>query len=541
MKKIDFKIFKIFKISNVIDYAILCILTFIFMNLLCLGGLDRVSAQEQAESANIQIKQKMLGDETGEKKLLIDLDVKNMSIIDVLRLLAEQGQVNIVASRNVQGRVSAKLQDVTIEQALDAILEANNFIFKQEKGIIKVITQQDALQQEQTEKLISRVFFLNNVKAADLKQVLNSLKSPRGRVEINTISNQIIITDTVDKIKEVEDSILVLDRKLVTQIYNLNYAQAKEMQVKILEIIPKQEGEVFVDERTNSLVVRAIPETIDKIDMLVKNWDKRSQQVLIEAKIMEISLDKSSGLGVNWEYLSTTGEDAVSVSGSLPASIATGGTLRVGTLSKDQYQVTLQALESSTDTNILSNPRIVVLNNNEANILVGSSEPYLVTYIDKETSTQTEETKFIDVGIKLNVLPRISDDDFITLKIHPEVSSARRVAEVNNSLAVDTTQADTTVVVKDGKTIVLGGLIKDTESLVESKIPVLGNIPLLGVFFRSRARSDVKKEIVVFITPHIIKQDFFMEDYKKREDAMEEAVNSALNKWKKWEEINAPK
>jgi len=512
----------------------------IFILMLCVLQLSNVQAQEQLKSYKIPNDQKNTSQEKTENSLLIDLDVKNMSIVDVLRLLAEQGQVNIVASRNVQGRVSAKLQNVTIEQALGAILDANNFIFRNEGGIIKVITQQDALQQAQTEKLISRVIYLVNVKAADLRQVLNSLKSPRGRVEINTMSNQIIVTDTLDKIKEVEDAILVLDRKLVTQIYNLNYAQAKEMQAKILEIIPKQEGEVFVDERTNSLIVRAIPETVDKIDILIKNWDKQQQQVLIEAKIMEISLDKSSGVGINWEYLSTSGEDAVSLAGTLPATIATGATLRVGTLSKDQYQVTLQALESSTDTNILSNPSIVVLNNSEANILVGSSEPYLVTYIDKETSTQTEETKFIDVGIKLNVVPRISDDDFITLKIHPEVSSARRVAEVNNSLAVDTTQADTTVVVKDGKTIVLGGLIKDTESFVESKIPVLGDIPLLGLFFRSRARSDVKKEIVVFITPHIVKQDFFLNNDSDRDQARKKAVIDALSKWKKLEEVNAP-
>lgn len=467
----------------------------------------------------------------------INLDVKNMSILDVLRLLAEQGQVNIVASRNVQGRVTAKLNDITVSQALDAVLTANNFVFIEDKGIIRVLTQQDVLQEEQTEKLVSRVFFLNNVKVADLRQVLNSTKSPRGRVEMNSMGNQIIITDTVANIAEAEGIIAALDHKMITKIYNLNYADAKDLLAKLTELIPKQEGEIFIDERTNSLVVRAISETIAKIDLLIENWDKRSKQVLIEAKILEISADKSKGLGLNWEYFNDTDGDAINVSAVLPASISNGGTFRIGTLTADQYQVTIQALESMSDTNILSNPRITVMSNNEANILVGASEPYLVTYIDKDSNTQTEETKFIDVGVKLTVTPKISDDGFVTLKIHPEVSSARRVAEVNNSLAVDTTQADTTVIVEDGKTIVLGGLIKDTVSKTKSQVPILGNIPILGMFFKSQGTSTVKKEIVVFITPHIVKQNTPDIDVSaKRDQAMKKALDDALNNWREWEE-----
>lgn len=354
-----------------------------------------------------------------ENQLLISLDVKSMSILDVLRLLADQGQVNIVASRNVQGRVTAKLKDVTVQQALDAILDANNFMYEEGKGIIKVFTHQDALQKEQTEVLESRVFFMSNIKATDLRPVLNSIKSARGRVEVNTKSNQVIVTDTPKKLREAQDAILILDRRLLTQVYELNYADAKEIQTKMLEIIPKDEGEVIIDERTNSLVIRAIPEVVHKIDDMIKRWDQRPMQVLIEAKIIELSLDHTKAMGINWEYLSTSGEDAVTLTGALPAGVSTGGTLRVGTLSQDQYEVTLQALESSTNTNILSNPRIVVIDNQEANILVGSSEPYLITYIDSESKTQTEETKFIDVGIKLNVTPKISNKGYITLKIPP--------------------------------------------------------------------------------------------------------------------------
>jgi general secretion pathway protein D len=144
------------------------------------------------------------------------------------------------------------------------------------------------------------------------------------------------------------------------------------------------------------------------------------------------------------------------------------------------------------------------MNGKEASILVGSSEPYLVQTKDTDTGLITTETKFLDVGIKLIVTPTITEDGFVIMKIHPEVSSARRVAEVDNALAVDTTQADTTLMVKNGEAVILGGLIKDSNKTTVNKIPVLGDIPLLGLFFRNDIKEKVKQELVVFIMPHLM-------------------------------------
>ncbi|RKY34338.1 MAG: hypothetical protein DRP78_06695, partial [Candidatus Omnitrophota bacterium] len=468
--------------------------------------------------------------------LRINLDVKNMSIIDVMRLLAEQGKVNIVASRNVQGRVSAKLQDVSVKQALGAILDANNFTYKEEDGIIKVFTRQDIIQKEQTAVLVSKIFQLKNIKAAEIRQILNSLKSPRGKVEIDAVSNQAVLTDSHKKVDEISEVIYTFDCPIKTQIYNLNYADASEINAKLVNLIPKQEGEVFVDKRTNSIVVRATEATIDKANQLINNWDKHCEQVLIEAKILEVSLDNTKGLGINWEYQSSAKSNAINVSSVLPASIVTGGIFKIGTLTEDEYAVTIQALETSTNTNVLSSPRISVMDNTEANILVGSAEPYVSIYLDKETNTQTEETKFINVGVKLKVTPQISGDGYVRLKIHPEVSSARRVSEVNNALAIDTTQADTTVLVKDGKTIVLAGLIKDTYSDIVAKVPVLGDVPILGIFFRNMVKTKIKKEIIVFITPHILNDKRIEDDLDRRSQAVKDALQAAAMQWDKYRE-----
>ncbi|MDD5746762.1 MAG: type II and III secretion system protein, partial [Candidatus Omnitrophica bacterium] len=163
-----------------------------------------------------------------------------------------------------------------------------------------------------------------------------------------------------------------------------------------------------------------------------------------------------------------------------------------------------EMLEATSDTDVLSAPRVVVMNEKEASILVGSSEPYLIQTKDTDTGLITTETKFMDVGIKLIVTPKIAENGFVIMEIHPEVSSARRVAEVENALAVDTTQADTTLMVKDGDVVILGGLIKDSVKTTVNKVPILGDIPILGLFFRNDGKEKVKQELVVFISPHLM-------------------------------------
>lgn len=452
----------------------------------------------------------------------VTLDVKNMNILDVLRLIAEQSGLNIVASRNIHGTVTVKLQNVQIKDALEAILDSNNFTYIIDGNIIRVYSYQDLQQKEQIALMKTKVFLLKFAKANDIKQVLLSIKSPRGRIEIDAKTNQVIVTEVDESMKDIAEAIAVLDREMLTRVFKLNYASAKEIHTKLLEMIAKQEGDVFVDERTNSIMISAVPPVVSKIEVLLQSWDKRSAQVLIEAKILEITADKSKNFGIDWQYKNANDHN-LDLSGKIPFSQTAGGIFKIGTLTADEYAATLLMLESTTDVNLLSAPRISVVDNKEASILVGSNEPYLVTYIDKETQTQSQDTKYLDVGIKLKVTPQIGEDNYITINIHPEVSTARRVAEVSNSLAIDTTQADTTVLVKDGNTIVVGGLIKDKKEKVVSKIPIIGDIPILGLLFRGTQDTINKKEVVVFITPHIIRPD----------TARDEAINTAIGQARK--------
>ncbi|MCP4649453.1 MAG: hypothetical protein GY853_05140 [PVC group bacterium] len=449
---------------------------------------------------------------------LVSIEADNENIVSVLKSIAEQAEVNLVVSKSVSGTVTVSLSNIPLEQALDSVVKSNNYLYKQENDIINVYSYEEIKQEERFSKVRTRVYTLKYADVADLRRILLSMKSSRGRIELNEKANQVIITDTQEKIEEVEIAIARLDQRPMLKKYRLLFAKAAEVQTKLLQVIPPAKGEIFVDERTNSIVVKATPVILNDVDELISGWDVKSRQVLIEAKILQVTLDKSVKTGIDWQYL----KGKYNLNGNFAQNITTGSTVQVGMLDRRNYTAVLELLESSSDTDVLSSPRIVVMDGKEASILVGSSEPYMVQQKDTDTGLITTETKFLDVGIKLNVLPTITEDGYVIMQIHPEVSSARRVAEVDNALAVDTTEADTTMMVLNGDTVVLGGLIKDSHKLTVNKVPVLGNIPVVGLFFRNDVKEKVKQELVVFITPHIIEpngtNDVLMREAQRIED-----------------------
>jgi len=474
----------------------------------------------------------------------ITLDVENMNIEMVLKMIAEQSGLNVVISKSVTGTVTVKLDKVNIYQSLDSVLKTNNYVYSIENDIISVYSYQDSQQQERFTNLQTKVFTLAYTDVADLKRILLSMKSPRGKIETNEKNNQAIITDTPDKIKEIGAALQEIDQETQVKSYKLLYSKAKDVETKLLQIVPKEKGDIYVDERTNNVVVRATPVILKNIDNFIEGWDSQHKQVLIEAMIMEVTLDETTKLGISWEqkHDNTTDSAAdhpkfVDIATKFAVNLATagpGGIFTVGSLTADQYAITLEALRTNANTQVLSSPRVVVIDRETANILVGSSEPYSVATTDPVSHLVVQDVKYVDVGVKLDVTPEIGEDKFVTMKIHPEVSTARRVAEVDNVVAKDTTQADTTMMVKDGETIVLGGLIKNSKTQTINKVPFLGDIPILGLAFKSRSYQDVKKEILVFITPHILtndnRQTVSRQDYKAAIDRVSRGDDYIENK-----------
>lgn len=472
----------------------------------------------------------------------ITLDVQNMGIDAVLKMISDQSGMNVVLSNNVTGTVTVKLDKISVIQALDSVLKANNYLYAIDNGIITVYTYQDSEQQGRFINLQTKVFTLNYTDVSDLKKVLLSMKTARGKVETNEKNNQAVVTDTPEKVKEIETALEELDQPTETKQYKLLYSKAKDVEPKILQIIPKEKGDVYTDERTNSIIVKATPVILKNIDNFIGGWDSQHKQVLIEAMILEVTLDETTKLGIEWQQLAQSVDasgkatshpslvnTAVKLASNLPAA-GPAGFFKIGSLTADEYNVVIDALKSNVNTEVLSSPRVVVIDNEKANILIGSSEPYAVATTDPITKLLVQDIKYIDVGIKLDVTPQIGEDNYVTMKIHPEVSTARRVPEVDNVVAKDTTQADTMMMVKDGETIILGGLISNSKKTTINKIPLLGDIPILGLIFRNKNYHDQKKEVVVFITPHILTND-------NRQTVSRQRYQDTVNRTKRGDEI----
>jgi type II secretory pathway component GspD/PulD (secretin) len=192
-----------------------------------------------------------------------------------------------------------------------------------------------------------------------------------------------------------------------------------------------------------------------------------------------------------------------------------GSRIVSGVLDQDSYTATLQILQTLTKINLLSSPRITTLDNEEAKILVGASVPYKTVDTREENGAirTFEKVTIVDVGVKLFVTPSINEDGFVTLRIRPEVSTVTGYSE--GIPIVEKSETETSVMVRDGVTIVIGGLIKDEHRKIRNSIPLLGSIPILGIPFRSTHDSVAKTELVIFLTPHIITGDTNTEELIK--------------------------
>jgi type II secretory pathway component GspD/PulD (secretin) len=249
-------------------------------------------------------------------------------------------------------------------------------------------------------------------------------------------------------------------------------------------------------------VVTDIDKVLAKIETMVAELDKKTKQVEIVAKMVDVDFEASREIGVRWDALNLSGSDVnavgdavIKAQGSDPA-----GVFRIGTVqSWGQLSFILDALEREQKANIISNPRIVTADNREANILVGKEIPLIVS--DEAGNPITELTK---VGIILRVTPHVNQDNSVTLDMHPEVSELSAQATVQGGVIISLSEADTRVVVGHGETAVIGGLINEVESTVQKGVPGLMKIPFLGHLFKLDSKTKKKRELIIFVTPRIV-------------------------------------
>ncbi|MBF0595658.1 MAG: secretin and TonB N-terminal domain-containing protein [Candidatus Omnitrophica bacterium] len=457
----------------------------------------------------------------------VQLDFRDLDIIDTLKFLAMKGGINIIAGKDVVGKVSLFLKDVTIKDALDIILQANNLAYEKRGGIIYVMTEAEyknikGNNYKDTRQI--KLFSLKYTKPDSVFRALDTFKSDIGKIVVDEETGTVVIMDTPERIAAMEPIIADLDQQPLTKTFVFQYARAKDVQaVLTTRLDSKKTGVVSLDERGNSLIVTALPGRMTEVEELIKGLDKKTKEVLLEVKILKVILNDNFFMGVDWSKILTSmrkqGLNMTSTFNASSGSISPGSYFQLGMGGEGHdYSTVLRALAEFGETRNLSSPSIAVTNGEQAKIHIGSSKPYVTTSqavgASATTSTTSAQVSFIELGVQLEVTPIINDEGFVTMRIKPEISSQDGevtyyiASGVQNTVPnVARTTAETNVMVKDGTTIVIGGLRKDEKVKTTAKVPLLGDIPLIGLAFRSKSDKTEKDEIVVFITPHIISGD----------------------------------
>ena len=381
----------------------------------------------------------------------INLDIQAADIHTVLRTLAEYSGRNIIAGKEVEGEVTARLYDTPWQDALNSILRSHGFGYIEENGIL-------------------RVGVLQKLRTEDLEEAAAERK---------------------------KDELLPIE----TQVVKLQFADAEELKPALSDMMT-QRGKLQVDSRTNALIVSDIPSSVVKVAAMAVDLDSRTPQVEITSRLVDLSLEDSKNLGITWSAnnIQPAGSP-VTISGGVAAP-TTGpvAALSIGSVqSWGQLQATLDALARNKKANVVSNPNITTVNNREAKILVGQKIPLIVA--DQAGNAITQLTK---IGIQMAVIPHVNSDKTITMDMHTEVSELSSQATVQGGVIIQTSEADTRVLVDNGETAVIGGLVRDVKSHTYTGVPVLQNLPLLGWFFRNTNEEMAKRELIIFVTPHLI-------------------------------------
>ncbi|MCC5839089.1 MAG: hypothetical protein JJT96_03110 [Opitutales bacterium] len=420
--------------------------------------------------------------ERSETADTISVDFPDEDVRVIIRNVADLFGLNVVIPQELTGRVSLKLRDVTWPQLFQVILEPLNYTYITDRNIILIRNRNELLQ------------------------------------------------EPVD-----------------TRVFVVNFSQAAEIRDSIAPLVDAAAGgRIQVDRRSNALVITERPSRFNGIQQIIETLDRPTEQVMIESKFIEISNRDVRNLGVDWQSLAGFGVRAGPIQrdwerlrtpGESTETITQGTTLNpdgtvnvtssrtrtqenplvraintedTAVFSADAFQVLLSALENKNESRLVSNPTIVTMNNTPAQINIGEEYPIPAYTFNAERGTfEVSGFEYKPIGILLNVTPQVNSAGFINMRINPEISS--RTGEVNFGGAsgavipiVTTRRTESSVTIKSGFTLAIGGLIEQVQSDGTSQVPVLGNIPVLGRLFSSESRDETRRNLVIFITARIL-------------------------------------
>lgn len=399
----------------------------------------------------------------------ISIDVHEADIGNVLRLLARQNDLNIVASDSVRGKITLTLQQVTVAQALDNILRANGFKYVLDDDIITVQPARSFPIYE----METRVYRLKHIEAGNVMEAIQEIKSPNGKIKMLTPSfhNR---TDTYETNKK---------------------------------FVPREDQYWL---RSSVLIVTDTPANLEAMDRIIQALDLPVPNVMIEARLVELSPQEKSAIGIDWDkqlaaqVFNIDESHGPGFAYSFQAS--KGQRVNFATLNALQFNLALKFLKENTNSKLLSYPRVISMDNEPADIRVGTTFP--IPSITRGTGGQGDFVTFYykNVDIALRVIPHVIDDSTVTMYVNPiieEVIGEVKI-DINTAPITNKREVDTVVKVRSGHTVVIGGLIREKVLRTVKKVWLLGDIPLLGLLFRGTEHEKVQTDLVIFLTPRIL-------------------------------------
>ncbi|MCG8587433.1 MAG: hypothetical protein MI757_22225 [Pirellulales bacterium] len=401
-------------------------------------------------------------DREGDNQLSIN--IQDADIREVLKLLGEQSGLNILTTNSVSGNVSATMNGVDVASAIDAILKSNGYLAHREGNFVYVGTAEDfETRRRLAEVIATRVYRPNYATAAEIQELVTPLLTQNvGSISVTSPAEIGIATDSSgaggDKYSGLE-----------------------------------------------TIVIRDYESVLCEIDAVVREVDQQPLQVAIEAMILSIKLSDEYKFGVDFEALLDNDKIRL-ISGNPPASLASidtsEGGLKFGFMDQN-LSLFIDALETIGDANVIASPRLTCLNKQKAQILIGAQKGYVSTTVTETSTTQSVE--FLEVGTQLRLRPFVSSDGMIRMEVHPELSTGEVLLRGDFTLPEkEVTEVTTNIMCQDGRTIIIGGLIREELSTTASQIPLVGALPYVGAAFRQKKEQIERREIIVLITPRII-------------------------------------
>lgn len=489
------------------------------------------SSQTDDSDSDIALQGSYLTFPANKNIKISSLDFRATDVPDALRSLAQLIKINLMLSQEITGQVTILFSDVTIEEAFNTILTNFNLTFAWEGSILRIFAKSSA-------PTMTRIFSIQHTNAADLQQIVTKILTPNvGALEIDSRTNSLMVTDTAAKLNEVKNLLPKIDVKEsavqvtsrpVTEVYYLNYADATTLSapikmlsanVQIQEFSSSQASQAgaaggTTTGRMDMMIITDTQNNLDRIRELIEKLDVPPIQVTIDAHIYEIDKNEEERLGINWQKsipIPGSNDSLFDISIAPETSDAGGtGVFRFGSLDVNQFKALLAMLKTHSFAKVLSNPVITTLNNRQANITVGQAIPYVsASQVNAETGQVTNTIAQANANIALVVTPSVTGNDEVFLDIQPTISSVLGYTDLggNSTPNLSNRSAQTQVICKNNHTIVIGGMIKTDKSESLSKVPFLGDLPGIGKLFQKKTNREIRTELIIFITPHIVHRD----------------------------------